>query len=315
MLRHIGDKWLARAAMSGNRSSGRTYVSASSTLKVPAATRSVSALEAFSRHKHRSGVFRVQSTPARSWSVSSRLICCGTTSEGGEMARAESNGDLGPINKPSIVMNDALYAYLLKHTREPPILRKIREETSTMRGSQMQTPPEQINLLTLLIELSGAKRAIEVGVFSGYSAVAIAMALPEDGKLVGCERDGNILNVARGFMEEAGLTHKVDLREGPGKDTLDELIAEGGTGQYDFVYIDADKRGYLAYYEQCLQLVRQGGLIVLDNVLWYGKTADPEVNDKQTVAIRELNDKLVRDERITFTILPVGDGVSLCRKR
>eukprot|EP00959_Pyramimonas_sp_CCMP1952_P013485 284473-Pyramimonas_sp.AAC.1 len=116
-------------------------------------------------------------------------------------------------------------------------------------------------------------------------------------------------------MEEAGLSHKVDFREGAGKETLDELLAEGGAGQYDFVYIDADKRGYLAYYEQCLQLVRPGGLIALDNVLWYGRVADPEVNDKQTVAIRELNDKLVCDERISFTLLPVGDGVSLCRKR
>jgi predicted O-methyltransferase YrrM len=212
-------------------------------------------------------------------------------------------------------MNDPLYRYLLQHTREPAILRKVRDATSTMRGYNMQTPPEQVQLLGLLIEIAGAKNAIEVGVYTGYSAVAIALALPSDGKLVACERDGTVLNVARGFLEEAGLSHKVDFREGIGKETLDALLAEGGCGQYDFVYIDADKRGYAAYFEQSLQLVRPGGLIALDNVLWYGRVIDSEVNDKQTVAIRALNEQLVNDERITFSLLPIGDGVSLCRKR
>jgi predicted O-methyltransferase YrrM len=149
----------------------------------------------------------------------------------------------------------------------------------------------------------------------GYSATALALALPPEGTLVACEKDAAILEVARGYFVMAGVEQRVDCRAGPAADTLNDLLSAGGEGTYDLVYIDADKRGYAAYFEQSLRLVRQGGLVLLDNVLWYGKVADDAVEDKQTVALRTLNDALVQDARVDFTLLPIGDGLALCRKR
>ncbi|KAK3278677.1 hypothetical protein CYMTET_13398 [Cymbomonas tetramitiformis] len=228
---------------------------------------------------------------------------------------SEADKDLGPINKPSIVLDDKLYSYLLRHTREPKILRKLREETATMRGAVMQTPPEQAAFLALLVELMGVTKGIEIGVFTGYSCLALALALPEDGQLVACERDHVVLQVAKRYLQQAGVAHKVDCREGAASATLEALLEEGGNAQYDFAYVDADKRGYAAYYEQLLQLVRPGGLIAFDNMLWKGRVADDEVNDKQTVAIRALNADLLEDDRITVSTVPIGDGLVLCRVR
>ncbi|KAI8464284.1 MAG: O-methyltransferase [Monoraphidium minutum] len=212
-------------------------------------------------------------------------------------------------------MSGELYAYLLQHTREPQVLRDLREETSAMRGANMQVSPEQGAFMSLLVELMGVRRAVEVGVFTGYSALAVAMALPPDGRLVACDRDARTMEVAQRYFQAAGVAHKVDARLAPAEDTLARLLEEGGEGAYDFAFIDADKRAYGRYFELCLRLVRRGGLIAVDNVLWYGKVADEEVQDKATAALREFNTALVGDGRVTLSIVPVGDGMALCRKR
>ena len=223
-----------------------------------------------------------------------------------------------PWNKGPIDLDNRLYAYLLEHTREPEILRKLRVETATLRGSQMQVPPEQGALLRLIVELTGARRIIEVGTYTGYSSIAMALALPPapDGLLVACDSSAPSLEVARRYWAEAGVSDVVDERLGDAKATLDDLIAEsGGERTYDIGFVDADKRGYWEYYEKLLRLVRPGGLIAIDNVLWYGKVADPDVQDKQTAAIREFNAKVAADERVTHCTVPIGDGLTLCRVR
>ena len=220
-----------------------------------------------------------------------------------------------PWNKGPIDLDARLYSYLLGTTREPEVLRQLRVETSTLRGSQMQVPPEQGQLMALLIELMGAKRVIEVGTYTGYSSIAMALALPADGVLVACDTSEPSFEVARRYWKLAGVESKIEERLGDGKATLDALLARDGPGHYDVGFVDADKRGYWEYYEKLLKLVRPGGLIAVDNVLWYGKVADPDVADKQTEAIREFNARVAEDERVTQQIVPVGDGLTLCRVR
>lgn len=220
-----------------------------------------------------------------------------------------------PWNKGPIDLDARLYAYLLEHTREPEVLRRLRVETSTMRGSQMQVPPEQGALMGLLVELMGATRVVEVGTFTGYSSIAMALALPENGKLIACDVSESSFEVARRYWDEAGVAHKVEERLGDAKATLDDLIASGMENAFDVGFVDADKRGYWEYYEKLLTLVRPGGLIAIDNVLWYGRVADPEQGDKQTAAIREFNAKVANDARCTVSTIPVGDGLTLCRVR
>ena len=211
---------------------------------------------------------------------------------------------------------DALYDYLLDVSlREPPVMARLREETAPLEKSNMQIGPEQGQLMALLVELMGARSALEVGTFTGYSALAVALALPEDGRLVACDLSEEWTAVARRYWEEAGVAHKIDLRLAPGVQTLDALLSEGRAGTFDFAFIDADKQGYQAYYERTLELVREGGLIVLDNTLWEGKVVDLQVTDPDTEAIRALNRELAGDERITLSLLPVGDGLTLARKR
>jgi len=225
------------------------------------------------------------------------------------------------INKDVIKMDERLYAYLLQHTREDPILRKLREETNTMRGSQMQISPEQGQWQQQVVKLMGARRAIEVGVFTGYSSLCTAMALPQkanDGQeslLVACDNDERTLAVASRYWVEAGVNHMIRPMLGPGKDSLQTLLDEGGAGTYDLAFIDADKSGYIDYYEMCLELVRPGGVVMVDNVLWYGRVADPEEQKKPTVAIRAFNEHGASDPRVDFVIVPIGDGVAMCRKR
>ncbi|GBF94855.1 caffeoyl- O-methyltransferase [Raphidocelis subcapitata] len=225
--------------------------------------------------------------------------------------------DSGPLNKQVIAgnMTDRLYTYLLAHTREPPILRRLREETAGMHGAQMQISPEQGQFMGLLTELLGVRRALEVGVFTGYSSLAVAMALPPDGRLVALDKDAKSMEVARRYWREAGVGHKVDSRLAPADESLAALLAEHGPGSFDFAFIDADKRAYPRYFEACLQLVRPGGLIAVDNVLFYGKVADEQVQDKATVALREFNSSVLSDPRVSLSIVPVGDGMALCRKR
>jgi predicted O-methyltransferase YrrM len=199
--------------------------------------------------------------------------------------------------------------------REPAVLTKLRDETGRMPRGGMQISPEQGQFMALLVELIGARRAIEVGVFTGYSSLRVALAMPADGKLVACDVSEEFTNVARRYWREAGVESKVDLRLGPALATLNALIAEGGRGTYDFAFIDADKSNYDGYYERCLELVRAGGLIAVDNTLWSGAVADPSQQDPDTRAIRELNAKIPDDPRVSSSLVPIGDGLLLARKR
>ena len=211
---------------------------------------------------------------------------------------------------------EELYTYLLDVSlREPPVLRRLREETASLEQANMQIGPEQGQFMALLVELIGARNALEVGTFTGYSALAVALALPEDGRLVACDVSEEWTAIGRRYWEEAGVAHKIDLRLAPALETLDALLAEGRAGTFDFAFIDADKEGYDAYYERALELTRAGGLVVLDNTLWRGDVADPTISDVDTDAIRAINTKLAGDERVTLSLLPVGDGLTLARKR
>jgi predicted O-methyltransferase YrrM len=213
-------------------------------------------------------------------------------------------------------LTDELYDYLLSVSlREPDVLRRLREETAELEQAGLQIAPEQGQLMALLVELIGATRTLEIGTFTGYSALAVALALPADGCVVACDVSEEWTTVGRRYWAEAGVGDKVDLRLGPALDTLDALLAEERTGDFDFAFIDADKENYDAYYERCLELVRRGGLIAIDNVLWHGRVVDPSVADADTEAIRALNTKLARDERVSLSLVPIGDGLTLARKR
>lgn len=220
------------------------------------------------------------------------------------------------MQKSALGLDEAIYDYLLKVSlREADVLRRLREETAALPLSIMQIPPEQGQFMALLMELMGATRCIEVGVFTGYSSLVVALALPPEGRITACDISEEFTAVARRYWAEAGVDHKIDLRLAPAIETLDALIAEGGAGAYDFAFIDADKSEYGDYYERLLTLLRPGGLILIDNVLWSGRVADPEIITDDTVAIRALNEKLLIDERISLSMLPAADGLTLARKR
>jgi predicted O-methyltransferase YrrM len=209
-----------------------------------------------------------------------------------------------------------VYDYLLNVSlREPAVLKKLREQTHKMSTGHMQISPEQGQFMSLLVELIDARKTLDIGVFTGYSALAVAMALPSTGTVVGCDINGEWTKIARRFWEEAGVNHKIDLCLAPAKETLQALIDEGEVNSFDFAFIDADKASYPIYYEQCMLLVRQGGLIAIDNVLYGGHVADSSVHDTNTKVIRELNEKILHDDRVTISMLPVGDGLTLARKR
>lgn len=218
-------------------------------------------------------------------------------------------------NKQVISITPRLYDYILANVREPQILRQLREETANMRGSQMQVSPDQAQLLAMLVQILGAERCIELGVYTGYSSLAVALALPESGCLVACERDARSLEVAKKYYELAGVSHKVIVKHGLAADALQSMILNGEACSYDFAFVDAEKRMTQKYFELLLQLVRVGGLIVIDNVLWHGKVADPLVNDAKTVSIRNFNRNLMEDTRVSISMVPIGDGMTICRKR
>src|SRR6266566_773163 len=199
--------------------------------------------------------------------------------------------------------------------REPDVLRRLREETAPLPLARMQISPEQGQFMGLLMRLLGARTTLEVGVFTGYSSISVAMALPEDGKIIACDVSEEWTSIARRYWREAGVTHKVDLRLRPAVETLDALLAEGRAGTFDFAFIDADKSNYLNYYERCLKLVRPGGLIAIDNVLWHGSVIDPAKQDEDTVAIRRFNLLVSEDERVWVSLLPLSDGLTLAMKR
>jgi predicted O-methyltransferase YrrM len=200
-------------------------------------------------------------------------------------------------------------------TRETPVQRRLRAETAALPRARMQVGPDQGALLALLVRLTGTRRALEVGTFTGYSALAVALALPEEGRLVTCDVSEEWTAVARRYWEEAGVAGRINLRLGPAAETLAGLLRDSGAGSFDFAFIDADKPAYDAYYEACLKLVRPGGLIVIDNVLWSGAVADPAAVDAETAALRALNEKVRADPRVDACLLTVGDGVMLARKR
>ncbi|MBF2050856.1 MAG: class I SAM-dependent methyltransferase [Leptolyngbya sp. IPPAS B-1204] len=213
-------------------------------------------------------------------------------------------------------LDASLYQYLLSVSlREPEVLQQLRQETANHPMSQMQIAPEQGQFMMLLIQLMGAKKALEVGVFTGYSSLAVALALPADGKLIACDVSEDYTSVAQRYWQRAGVADKIDLRIAPALETLDALLADGQANSFDFAFIDADKSNYPGYYERALQLVRPGGLIVIDNVLWSGRVADPEVQDNRTQAIREFNQTLHQDDRIFPCMIAIADGLTLALKK
>lgn len=220
------------------------------------------------------------------------------------------------MSSRTIVLTDALYKYLLEVSlREPDVMHRLREATQKMPHANMQISPEQGQFMALLVELMGAKRCLEIGTFTGYSALAVARALPEDGTLVTCDISADYTARAKPYWQEAGVADRIDLRIGPAIETLDMLLAQGQAGSFDFAFIDADKANYKNYFQRVLDLLRRGGLVCVDNVLWSGAVVDPARNDEDTEAIRAFNRALADDPRVSLSLVPIGDGLTLARKR
>lgn len=220
------------------------------------------------------------------------------------------------MTKKTLGLDNQLYDYLLSVSlRESPILRQLREETAQLPNAMMQISPEQGQFMALLVQLLGARRTLEVGVFTGYSSLCVALALPPEGQMIACDVSEEYTAVARRYWEAAGVADKIDLRLAPALETLDGLLAQGQAGTFDFAFIDADKGNYDGYYERSLQLIRPGGLIAIDNVLWSGRVADPASQERNTQMIRGLNQKLHQDQRISLSLVPIADGLSLALKR
>lgn len=220
------------------------------------------------------------------------------------------------MSRTTIAMTDTLNDYLLSICGEiPEVNRRLREETAVLAQGRMQISLEQGRLMGLLVQATGARRIIEVGTFTGYSALVMAQALPADGKIIACDVSEEWTAIGKRYWHEAGVAGKIDLRIAPAIETLEALIADGQSGTFDFVFIDADKSNYQKYYEAALKLLRVGGMIGVDNTLWGGRVADKEVTDEDTVAIRELNAKMHSDPRVFVSVIPIGDGFSLALKR
>jgi predicted O-methyltransferase YrrM len=221
------------------------------------------------------------------------------------------------MSNQSIGLSDNLYQYLVANSvREPEILQQLREETARHPLVNMQISPEQGQFMGLLVQLIGAKKCLEVGVFTGYSALAVALNLPEDGRIVACDVSAEFTTIARKYWQAGGVNSKIDLQIAPALETLDRLLANGEAGTFDFAFIDADKNNYAAYYDRCWQLVRQNGLILVDNVLWYGRVADPTMaDDQRTQAIHTLNQQIYHDDRVQISLIPIGDGLTIARKK
>jgi O-methyltransferase len=213
-------------------------------------------------------------------------------------------------------IDERLYGYLLAHQApEHEELQALRLRTQVMPDGRMQITPEQGHLLGLLIRLMGARRILEIGTFTGYSALSMALALPAEGRIVACDINEEWTSIGRAYWRRAGVAHKIDLRIAPAVETLELLERKSDMDQFDFAFIDADKTGYDTYYEGALRLVRPGGLIVLDNMLRRGRVADPNESDADTVALRELNVKIAHDNRVDRVLLPIASGVTLARRR
>jgi len=220
------------------------------------------------------------------------------------------------MSNRTLNLDDRLYQYLLDHSvRDTPTQRGLREVTRNQEWAVMQIAPEQGQLMALLVKLTGAERIIEIGTFTGYSALCMAAALPPSGRLVCCDVSEEWTSIGQPFWREAGVEERIDLRIAPALETLDELLNDGERGCFDMAFIDADKPNYGKYYECCLELLRCGGLLMFDNTLWNGAVADPDNTSADTLALRELNARLHADERVDICMLPIGDGLTLARKR
>ncbi|HSB94840.1 MAG TPA: class I SAM-dependent methyltransferase [Spongiibacteraceae bacterium] len=219
------------------------------------------------------------------------------------------------MSNRSINLTDSLYDYLLAVSlREPEILKELRARTAKLSAARMQISPEQGQFMHWLVSLIGARRTLEVGVFTGYSSLITALALPSDGQIVACDISAEYTDIAREYWQRAGVAERIDLQLRPALETLQQLLDNGEANSYDFAFIDADKENYVGYYEAVLQLLRRGGVLLVDNVLWSGRVIDAAVNDSSTVALREFNLKLHNDQRVAISLLPVGDGLTLVRK-
>lgn len=220
------------------------------------------------------------------------------------------------MSSTTLGLEDTLLAYLRNHSlREPEVLKQLREETLKLPLGVMQVSPEQGQFMALLVRITGATRIVEIGTFTGYSSLVMALALPDSGKLITCDISEDYTNTARQYWQKAGVADRIELKLAPALETLDALLTSGQTGTFDMAFIDADKTEYIGYYERCLQLLNSGGLILVDNVLWGGRVARSEVEDSDTNTLRQFNDLLHQDERIGLSMLPVGDGLTIARKR
>jgi len=220
------------------------------------------------------------------------------------------------VSNQTINVTDEIYRYILDVSlREPPILAELRRRTADHPRMTMQISPEQGQLMALLVRLSGARRCLEIGVFTGYSSLAVALALPADGRVVACDVSEEYTRMARDFWSRAGVEDKIQLHLAPALETLDDLLVQGQAGAFDFAFIDADKGNYLAYYERSLELLRPGGLIAVDNTLWSGRLVAPAADDADSIALDAFNRQLHGDERVDLSLVPIGDGLTLVRKR
>ncbi|HEY5604785.1 MAG TPA: class I SAM-dependent methyltransferase [Gammaproteobacteria bacterium] len=220
------------------------------------------------------------------------------------------------MGKKTLNLDDTLYNYLLTVSlRDNPLQKKLRDATDKIERGNMQISADQAQFMFLLLKLINARRIIEVGTFTGYSALVMASALPEDGKIIACDIHEEWTNIGKQFWEQAGVAHKIDLRLAPALDTFAQLVSDGHSASFDAAFIDADKQNILNYYEYCLQLLRPGGLIMVDNVLWGGSVADHNINDDDTIAIRATNRFILQDDRVDISMVPIGDGLTLARKR
>jgi predicted O-methyltransferase YrrM len=217
--------------------------------------------------------------------------------------------------KKSFGLSEQLYQYVVANSlREPEILTQLRHETANHPQARMQISPEQGQLMALLVQLMGARKVLEIGVFTGYSSTCVALALPADGKLIACDISEDYTAIARRYWQAAGVAEKITLHLAPALETLDQLLAQGQAETFDFAFIDADKGNYADYYDRSLQLIRPGGLVAIDNVLWSGRVADPTDQDKITNTIRAFNQKVAQDDRVTVSLLPIADGLTLALK-
>jgi predicted O-methyltransferase YrrM len=219
------------------------------------------------------------------------------------------------MSNQTLGLPDSIADYLRSVSlREPEILTQLRQETASQPMSQMQIAPEQGQFMALLVRLIGARKTLEVGVFTGYSSLSVALALPPEGRIIACDVSEEYTAIARRYWQAAGVADKIDLRIAPALETLDDLLTTGHAKTFDFAFIDADKGNYDGYYERSLRLVRTGGLIAIDNVLWSGKAANEQIQDNQTRKIRQLNQKLHSDERVQISMVPIADGLTLALK-